>query len=72
MVVPVLQAGSGLLDPVSGALALASSVVMVLMIVALVGIAYRHFRGGGIEWPDDEPEDEDVSRGEADDEWKYY
>jgi len=69
---PALQAGSGLLEPVGGAIALASTLVMVLMIAALVGIAYRHLRGGGIEWPDDEPEDGDVSKGDADDEWKYY
>lgn len=74
MTISILQIGSGLVQSASQIAVLAGSIVLVLMIVGMVGIAYKHFRGGGIEWPDDDDSDTDggVSSGDADDEWKYY
>ena len=70
----ILQTGGGLPGAVGGAVALAASLVLVLMVVALGAFAYKSLRGDGIEWPEDrEPNDEDgVSRGNDDDEWDYY
>ena len=71
----VLVVESGLLESVANLVALAGMVVLVLMLVAIGGIAYRSMSDEGIQWPDDanESADEDgVSRGRQDDEWKYY
>jgi len=74
MTIPALQAGSGLVQSVGRIAVMAGTIVLVLMLVAMIGLAYKHFRGGGVEWPEeDEPEgDGGVSRGDDDDEWKYY
>ncbi|MEF8783681.1 MAG: hypothetical protein V5A39_05870 [Haloarculaceae archaeon] len=72
-ILPVLAAG--LRDAVGGALALAGSIVLVLMLVALGTYAYKNLRGDGIEWPDDKPdpaEDDEIRQGDDEDEWKYY
>ncbi|MFC7046132.1 hypothetical protein ACFQH6_12555 [Halobacteriaceae archaeon GCM10025711] len=72
---PVVVVESGLLESVANLVALAGMVVLVLIIVAMGGIAYRSMTGDGIQWPGDADEaaDEDeVSRGRQDDEWKYY
>lgn len=46
--------------------------VLVLMLVAFGGIAYKHLNGG-IEWPEDREEgDDSLRRGDPDDEWEYY
>lgn len=51
---------------------IAGTLVLVLMVVAIGAMVYRHLTGG-IEWPDDKKEDDDeVSRGSQDDEWDYY
>lgn len=60
----------GLPDLLPGLIALAGSIVLVLALAAIAGVVYRHLTGG-IEWPEDEPDD-DVRRGDADDEWDYY
>lgn len=55
--------------------ALGGTIVLILMVVAMLGIAYKSFTGDGIEWPDDvenEPGDDGVSRGDDEDEWDYY
>lgn len=72
MNVPALQVGSGSLELVRQAAVLAGSIILFLMLVAIAGVAYKHFQGDGIEWPDQEESDDDVSRGDEDDEWKYY
>ncbi|WP_073308182.1 hypothetical protein [Halobaculum gomorrense] len=67
-----LQFGGGLLESVAQAAAIAASLVLVLMVVALGTYAYKQLRGGGVEWPDEEPDDGEVRHGDSDDEWKYY
>ena len=54
---------------------LAGSVILGLMFVALGTYVYKHLRGDGIEWPDEEAEDDDdgeLRQGGSDDEWDYY
>lgn len=68
---PVLQAGtSGLVESFAQVAMLGATVVLVLMLVALGGFAYKSLRGDGIRWPDDIEEDDGVTRSD-DDEWKY-
>jgi len=68
-----LQTGGGLPEVVGGALGLAASLVLVMMVVALGAFAYKSLRGDGIEWPEDrEEDDEEVRAGSDDDEWEYY
>ncbi len=66
--------GAGLFESAAGMLVAAGTLVFVLMLVAIGGVAYRSFRGDGIEWPEDrDPEaEEGVSEGNRDDEWDYY
>lgn len=54
-------------------LGLVGTLVLVLMLVAIAGIAYKHLTGG-IEWPADRDEEDDdmVRQGGPDDEWEYY
>ena len=69
---PLLQAvGGGFQSAIQLVLA-AGSLVLLLMIVALGGYAYKQLRGGGVEWPNDESDDDGVTSGDADDEWDYY
>lgn len=77
MVFVVLQAGfgSGLAESLAQVSVLAGTLVLVLMLVALGSFAYRSLRGEGIRWPDemdDDDPDEEVKRGNPDDEWDYY
>lgn len=68
--VGILQVG--LPDIVPGLIAVAGTVVLVLMLVAMGGYLYKSMTGG-VEWPEDREEDPDaVRRGEEDDEWEYY
>ncbi|PSQ18961.1 hypothetical protein BRD00_03470 [Halobacteriales archaeon QS_8_69_26] len=56
-----------------GIAALGGSIILLLMVVALGGFAYKALRGDGIRWPDEEElDDDDLGRGDEDDEWKYY
>jgi len=70
------QVGSGLTESAGQAVMVAGSIVLVLMLVALGGFAYKSLRGDGIRWPDDveegHPEDDSVREGGNDDDWKYY
>lgn len=67
---PVAQAG--LPEFVPDLIGFAGTLVLLLMLAALAGIAYRHFTGG-IEWPDEEEdEDEGLRTGDDDEEWDYY
>lgn len=66
----VLQ--TGLPEFVPDLIGLAGTLVLVLMLVAIAGFAYKSMTGG-IEWPEDkEQEDDVVRRGDTDDDWKYY
>jgi hypothetical protein len=53
-----------------------AALVLVLMLVALGGFVYESVTGDGIRWPDEAsdetPDEENVERGRADDEWDYY
>lgn len=49
----------------------AGTLVLVLMLVAIGGTVYKHLTGG-IEWPDEDADDDEASRGDSDDEWDYY
>lgn len=70
----VLLLSGGLLESVAQVAVLAGALVLVLALVALGSFVYKSTRGDGIEWPDetDSEDDEDVTRGDDDDEWKYY
>ena len=77
MTLVVLQAGieSGLVESFAQVVPLAASLVLVLMLVALGSFAYKSLRGDGIRWPsdvEDDPDEEGVRHGTADDEWEYY
>lgn len=62
----------GLPDVFPGLVAVAGTIVLVLMLVAMGGYLYKSLTGG-IEWPEDREEDDDgVRRGDEDDEWDYY
>jgi hypothetical protein len=70
-----LQVGSGLLESISQAAAIAGTLVLLLLLVGLGGFAYKSLRGDGVRWPDemDEAGETDgVSRGGDDDEWEFY
>lgn len=62
----------GIPDIIPDLVGIAGTVVLVLMLVALGGFAYKSLTGG-VEWPEDREEDDDaLRRGESDDEWDYY
>jgi hypothetical protein len=62
----------GLPEIIPDLIGLAGTLVLVLILVALAGFVYKSL-SGGIEWPEDEPADEDaLRRGDEDDEWDYY
>jgi hypothetical protein len=67
----LMQVG-GLAESFSQVVVGAGAVVLVLMLAALGGFAYKSLRGG-VEWPDEESEGDDdgVSRTQDDDEWKF-
>jgi hypothetical protein len=70
--------GSGLAESVGQLATVAGSVILLLMLVAMGGFAYKSLRGDGIEWPDETEQEELEEDGELreshsdDDEWKYY
>ena len=66
--------GGGLLGSVAQIAAVAGTLVLGLIVVGLVTVAYKHFQGDGIEWPDEKHESDDgeVARAGSDDEWDYY
>lgn len=73
MLAPASALQTGFPEFLPRLLALVGTVVLVLMLVALAGIAYKHLTGG-LEWPDDRDEEDDdsVRKGGPDDEWEYY
>ncbi|KAA9405096.1 hypothetical protein ACNO8S_16755 (plasmid) [Haloarcula sp. KBTZ06] len=71
------QLGSGLLESVGQVAAVAGTVVLLLILVALGAFAYKSLTGDGIRWPDereeaDSEEDDGVVQGSREDDWKYY
>lgn len=64
--------GEGLIGSLSQIAVIGGTLVLVLMLVAMAGFAYKQLWGDGVEWPDEDDEDETLSRGDADDEWDYY
>lgn len=60
------------LDSVFDIVALAGSLVLVLMLVALAGVAYKGLVGDGIEWPDEDEGEDELRQGDSDEDWKYY
>lgn len=70
-----LVVGDGLLESAGQVAVIAGTGLLLLMLVALGGYAYKQLRGGGVEWPDETEAQESsngVSRGGDEDEWKYY
>lgn len=77
MIEVVLQipTGSGLVTAIAQVAVVLATLLLVGMLVALGVYAYRHLRGDGIEWPEDRDDpqgNEGVTRGDSDDDWKYY
>ena len=64
--------GGGLLESAAQAAVIASTLVLVLMLVALGGFAYKQLRSGGVEWPEEDPGNDDTGRSGDADEWDYY
>ena len=62
--------GGGVLETAGRLAATAGSLLLVLMLVALGGYAYKQLRGDGVEWPNKEGED-GITSGDTDDEWDY-
>lgn len=63
---------AGLPEFVPDLIGIAGTVVLLLIVVALAAFAYRSLTGG-IEWPEEEPEEENgLRRGGEDDEWDFY
>jgi len=63
--------GGGLLGALSQAAVLAGALLLAGVVLAFAAFAYKQLRGG-VEWPDEGEDDEDVERGDASEEWKYY
>jgi len=64
-------------ESLKGAVNLAGTVILLVMLVALGGFIYRSLQDDGISWPDEtDSETDGVQRRppseEDDDEWKYY
>jgi len=60
----------GLAESFSQVVVGAGAVILLLMLVALGSFAYKSLKGG-IEWPDEQGEEDEVGRTGDDDEWKY-
>lgn len=67
----------GLVGSFAQVAVLLATVLLLMMLVALGVYAYKHLRGGGVEWPEDKENGPDsvtdgVTKGDNDDEWDYY
>jgi len=67
-----MQAIPGGFETVTDVIAVVGTLMLVLILVAFVGFAYKSLRGDGIEWPEDVEEEGGVQSGDEDDEWDYY
>ena len=78
MVFAGLQIGSGMLESLSQVAVIAGTGLLVLMLVALGGFAYKSLSGDGVTWPEDvddegeEGQGQGLRKGDQDDEWDYY
>ena len=63
--------GGGLLESVAQVAVIAGTLVLVLMLVALGGFAYKQLRGG-VEWPEEDPGNDDTGGSGDAEEWDYY
>jgi hypothetical protein len=63
-----LQAGlgSGTIQSFAQVAAIAGTLVLILLLVAFAGVAYRSLSGDGIEWPGDVDRDADPGRATGD------
>lgn len=62
----------GLPEFVPDLIGFAGAIVLLLILVAITGFAYKTMTGG-VEWPEEGEEDDDALRqGGQDDEWDYY
>lgn len=69
---PTALAITGLPEFVPDLIGLAGTLVLILMLVAFAAFVYRSLTGG-VDWPDEEADDDDgLRRGGQDDEWDYY
>ena len=69
---PLQAIGGGLVGSLAQAVVAVGSLLFLMMLVAFGAFAYRNLRGDGVEWPDEEPGDDGVRRGDDEDEWEYY
>ncbi|PSQ07903.1 hypothetical protein BRC97_02930 [Halobacteriales archaeon QS_6_71_20] len=69
---PLQAIGGGLVGSLAQAVVAVGSLLFLMMLVAFGAFAYRNLRGDGVEWPDEEPGDDEVRRGDDEDEWEYY
>ncbi|PSP57927.1 hypothetical protein BRC72_08255 [Halobacteriales archaeon QH_7_66_36] len=69
---PLQVIGDGLVGSFAQAVVAVGSLLFLMLLIALGTFAYRNLRGDGVEWPDEEPDDDEVRRGGDEDEWDYY
>lgn len=50
---------------------IAGTVVLALMVVAMAAFVYKSLTGG-VDWPDEQEDDDALTRGDQDDEWDFY
>lgn len=70
-----LPFGSDLVEMAAQLVNIMGALVLLLLLVAFGAFVYKSLRGDGIQWPSDVKEDADedgVTRGSEDDDWKYY
>lgn len=73
-VAPVVAAPGqqGIPEVVGNLVGIAGTVVLLLIVVAMGAFAYKSLTGG-VDWPDEDEQDDDgLTQGNADDEWDYY
>lgn len=62
---------AGLPEWLPGAIGAVGVLLLVMMVLAFGAFVYRSLTGG-IEWPDEQADDDEVTRNRSDDdEWKY-
>jgi len=66
---PIQTAGLG--ESLAQVAVAAGTLVLVGLLVAFGAFAYKSLRGDGVTWPEDQEEEEGVTRAEDDEEWKY-
>lgn len=68
----LLPGQAGLPEFVPDLIGLAGTFVLALILVAMAAFAYKSLTGG-VDWPEEDPtEDDGLREGGDDDEWDYY